>query len=157
MSAAFSPDGRKFALENCNILFTTFSDTKRSKLINLEILKKKPNIKIFTAINIFCKKSRVEAEEYFDYCTNKNLIKKAVNNFIKNLGASSPIVSKYLKKMKQTVAAGAEHFPFGSKDITEQIRELYDAKFSGIAVSMVNYRSELKIFSEKILPNIRNF
>ena len=40
MSAAFSPDGRKFALENCNILFTTFSDTKRSKLINLEILKK---------------------------------------------------------------------------------------------------------------------
>ena len=159
MSAAFSPDGRKFALENCNILFTTFSDTKRSKLINLEILKKKPNIKIFTAINIFCKKSRVEAEEYFDYCTNKKSDKKAVNNFIKNLGASSPIVSKYLKKMKQTVAAGAGTFSFvGSpKDITEQIRELYDAKFSGIAVSMVNYRSELKIFSEKILPNIRNF
>ena len=61
--------------------------------------------------------------------------------------------------MKQTVAAGAGTFSFvGSpKDITEQIRELYDAKFSGIAVSMVNYRSELKIFSEKILPNIRNF
>ena len=41
MSAAFSPDGRKFALKNCNILFTTFSDTKKSRLMNLEILNKK--------------------------------------------------------------------------------------------------------------------
>lgn len=54
--------------------------------------------------------------------------------------------------MKQTVAAGAGTFSFvdSPKDITEQIRELYNAKFSVIALSVVDYKSELKIFAEKI-------
>lgn len=59
--------------------------------------------------------------------------------------------------MKQTVGAGTFSFVGSPKDITEQIRELYNAKFSGIALSVVDYKSELKIFAEKILPKIRRF
>lgn len=159
MSAAFSPDGRKFAVENCNVLFTTFSDTKKSKKNNEDILRKNPNVRIFTAINIFCKKTRSEAKEYYEYCTHTKSDSKAVSNFIKNLGTNSPIVSKYLKKMKRTVAAGAGTYSFigTPSDIVEQIFELYKAKFAGIAFSLIDFKKELKTFSNKILPRVRKF
>ncbi len=159
MSAAFSPDGRSFALKYCDVLFTTFSNYKKSLDENKKILALSPKTKIFTAVNVFCKPTNKESIDYYDLCTEKKADHKAVNNFIKNLGLSSPIVSKYLKNMKKTVAAGAGTYSIvGSpKDITEQIYEIHKAKFSGIAFSFIDFKSDLKFFSKSVLPKIKKF
>jgi FMNH2-dependent dimethyl sulfone monooxygenase len=159
MSAAFSPDGRSFALKYCDVLFTTFSNSKKSLEENRKIIKKSPKTKIFTAVNIFCKPTLNEANDFYSYCTEVKADHRAVNNFINNLKMSSPIVSKYLKSMKKTVAAGAgTHSIIGSpKEVIEQIYEIYKSKFSGIAFSFINFNDDLKYFSKYVLPKIRDF
>ena len=157
MSAAFSPDGRAFALKYCDVLFTTFSNSKKSAEQNKNIKTLSPKMNIFTAVNVFCKPTRNEAIEYYDLCTQKKADHKAVNNFIKNLGLSSPILSKYLENMKRTVAAGAGTYSIiGSpKEIIEQIDEIYKAKFSGIAFSFIDFKKDLEFFSKFVLPKIK--
>ena len=76
ISAAFSEDGRKFAIKNCDILFTMFSslDTLKKNNNHLRMLAKqhKRNILIFSPIHVVCKKSRSEAHEF----TTKNILKQ---------------------------------------------------------------------------------
>ena len=85
ISAAFSEDGRKFAIKNCDILFTMFSnlDTLKKNNNQLKILAKqhKRNILVFSPIHVVCKKSRSEAQEFYEKYSKKCADLAAVDNF----------------------------------------------------------------------------
>tara|TARA_B100001057_G_scaffold473446_1_gene537927 strand:- start:586 stop:1644 length:1059 start_codon:yes stop_codon:yes gene_type:complete len=158
VSAAYSEDGRKFAVRNCNFLFTMFENFQRTKKLNEKLIasakSKKRNIKIFTPIHIICRKTENEAEEFHDYYSNIKRDNKAVNNFIKNVAvANKKTLYKIMKSKSNIIASscGSKIIKGNPKQVAEQLRELKNAKFSGAAFSFVNYLDEIKFFSEKVL------
>ena len=82
ISAAFSEDGKKFAVKNCDILFTMFSKLETLKNNNLKLRKlaEKHNrkIKIYSPIHVICKKSRSEAEDFYEKYSKKKDRKSVV-------------------------------------------------------------------------------
>ena len=72
ISAAYSEEGQKFAIKNCDILFTFFSNFKKSKLEIKIIKKKNKKVKIYTTIHVVCKKTNKEAKNYYDYYSKKH-------------------------------------------------------------------------------------
>ena len=62
ISAAYSESGRNFAINYCNIIFSTFFDVNKTKIHN-KILKIRSNniqkkLKIYTPIHVICRRTR---------------------------------------------------------------------------------------------------
>tara|TARA_Y100000389_G_C17454382_1_gene517057 strand:- start:917 stop:1972 length:1056 start_codon:yes stop_codon:yes gene_type:complete len=158
ISAAYSNEGRKFAIKNCNILFSTFDNFERTKKINEELIlnskKQGKKIKLYTPIHIICRDSEKEANEFHHQYSEVDQDKKAVNNFIKNVAiANKKTLFKIMKSKSSTIAssAGSKIIKGNPKQVCEQLRELKSAKFSGAAFSFVNYLKEIKYFKENVL------
>jgi dimethylsulfone monooxygenase len=158
VSAAYSEEGRKFAMKNCNYLFTMFENFQRTKKLNEELISRakinKKNIKIFTPIHIICRKTESEADDFHDYYSIKKKDEKAVNNFINNVAvANKKTLHKIMKSKSNIIASscGSKIIKGNPKQVAEQLRELKNAKFSGAAFSFVNYLDEIKFFTKKVL------
>jgi dimethylsulfone monooxygenase len=158
MSAAYSESGRKFALKNCDYLFTMFHDLKKTKIRNSQILeesnKNNKKIELFAPIHIICRKSKSEANEFHDYYSRKKQDKKATENFIVNVAkANKGPLYKIMKNKSDIIASscGSSIIKGDPNSVAEQLREVQNAKFSGAAFSFVNYLDEIKFFNEKVL------
>lgn len=164
ISAAFSENGRNFAIKNFDILLTMFNNLNSLKDNNNELKKKAAkngnNIKIFSPIHIICKKNRNEAKEFFDFYSEKNQDKKAVNNFINNLEWSNKkVLASYLKQIKKTIAGSLGGYTIvGNKnDVLEQLNVIYKSNCDGVALTFFDYNKDLKYFGNNILKSVKKF
>ncbi len=164
ISAAFSDNGRKFATKNCDILFTMFSKLetlkKNNKILRLEAKKQNKKVLIYSPIHIICKKSRIEAEDFYQKYSKKNADLKAVDNFISNLAwAKKDKLSLYLKQVKQKVAGSLGHYTIigNSNDCIEQLEQIYKSDINGIALTFYDCLNDTKNFCNKVLPKVRKF
>jgi alkanesulfonate monooxygenase SsuD/methylene tetrahydromethanopterin reductase-like flavin-dependent oxidoreductase (luciferase family) len=155
ISAAYSNSGREFAIKNCNIIFTTFSEIEKTRfhnetiINNASILNKK--IKIYTPLHVVCKNSRSEAEDFYRSYSDKNGDFKAAKNFI-NLMSDKSIKAINLKRVNLfTGSLGFKTLIGNPKDITEQIYEIKKAKFDGLALGFHNYEKEIPFFYDKVM------
>lgn len=160
VSAAFSEMGRNFALRNCDYLFTMFQDFEKTKIKNKIILdeaaKKKKNIELLTPIHIICKNSESEANEFHKYYSETKQDTLATENFILNVAkAKKKALYKIMKSKSDIIASscGSAIIKGNPKSVTEQLRELKNARFSGAAFSFVNYLEEVKYFKDKVLSS----
>ena len=158
VSAAYSQEGRRFAIKNCNTIFTMFENFERTKIINKELLnnakKYNNNIKIYTPIHIICRKSEGEADDFHRLYSEKYIDEGAVNNFIGNVAkAGKKSLFRIMQGEKNRIASscGSKIIKGSYKNVAEQLRELKSANFSGAAFSFVNYLEEIKHFKEKVL------
>lgn len=164
ISAAFSDDGRKFAINNCDILLTMFSNLETLKSNNLKLINKakksKKKIKIYSPIHLIVKSSRQEAIDFYEEYSVKNRDIGATNKFINNLGwANKSHVTTYMKQVKKIISGSSGSYTIAGnrKDALEQIYEIYKSKINGIALSFFDYDQDLKYFIKHLFPDIKRF
>ena len=162
LSAAFSPAGREFALNNCDILVTMFSDLAALKHQVLNIKRKSKNKKkkfqVFALCHIVCKPTEIEAKKYYDDYSKNKADKIAVNNF-SNILAKNP-KNKVLKSLQKKniirMAGGAGSYPIigPPKKVIQELNKINNAGVDGVVVSFLNFKDEVKFFTKKVLSVI---
>ena len=159
LSAAFSPSGRDFALKNCDILVTMFSDITALKHQVASIKRKskikKKNFEVFTLCHIVCKKTDKQAQEYYDDYSKHKIDKIAVSNF-SNIIAKNPknkILKSIQKKNLQKMAGGIGSYPIvGSpKKVIFELNKIKNSGIDGVVISFLNYKDEIKFFTRKVI------
>ena len=159
LSAAFSPPGRVFALKNCDILVTMFSDLIALKH-QVASIKRKSRMKnkkfeVFALCHIVCKKTDKQAIEYYDDYSKHKIDKVAVSNF-STIIAKNPknkILKSIQKNNLQKMAGGIGSYPIiGSpKKVISELDKIKNAGIDGVMVSFLNYKDEIKFFTQKVL------
>ncbi len=116
MNAAFGPPGRDFAAENCDHLFTSFTDIEVGKGHIADIkgraAKFNRDIGVFTIGHVVCRPTQAEAEDYYDYYSRQNIDEEAVDYHMrqkKNFSQSHE--DEAFKQYKQRFSAGTGSYP----------------------------------------------
>ena len=163
MNAAFGPPGRDFAAHNCDHLFTSFTELKDGPGHIADIAARADaagrKVGIFTVGHVVCRESQSEAEDYYDYYSRQNIDEEAVQYHMqqkKNFSRSHD--AQAYDTYKQRFAAGTGSFPLvGTPSrVAEGLASLAEVGFNGAALSFVNYRDELPLFCEKVIPALKN-
>ena len=161
ISAAFSKDGRKFAKKHFDILLTMFNSLDTLKRVNEELKNNsKRKIKIYNPVHIIVKKTKTEADEFYEEYSNKNQDVKAVDNFVRNLQWSNKkILASYLNQIKQRVSGSLGSYTIigDKKSVLEQINTIYKSKTDGLAITFFDYSKDFKFFKKNLLNKIRKF
>ena len=151
ISAAYSNDGKNFALKNCDILFTFFSNIKKSKTDIALIKQKHKKIKIYTTVHVVCRSTRQEANKflkeysikYGDFVAARNFVNQMPNPYLRQAN---------LKRLNMFTASLGSYVVIGNpKDVASQIKRIKKCGFDGVAISFVDYYRESKFFIENIL------
>ncbi len=163
ISAAFSKNGRDFALKYCNSLITMFSNVN-SLSNQCNVLKNKAKnkynkkFKVYGLAHVVCKKTDTQAKKFYENFTKKEPDILAIKNFIRILSRGKKnIIFNLQNDQIQKMAGGIGSYPIiGSpKTVIKKIKELQKTGVDGIAISFLNYKNELPFFINKVLKQIK--
>lgn len=159
ISAAFSQDGREFATEHCDALFTTISSIENGRR-HIESLREMAVrrgriLNVLTPVHVVCRETTADAEAYYERYATECADTLAVDNYIKeNMRSGKKALAAAMRLQRKRIAGGFGSYALvGSPaDIARQILELSHAGFGGISISFVNFSNELPFFVESVLP-----
>ena len=155
ISAAFSNEGKDFAIKNCDSLLTVFSSISSGRKIIKSLKSKKKSIKVILLCHVVCKKTDKEAIEYYNFYSSKKIDLKAVNNYINFLfeDKKNDNLKKILQSQKEKIAAGLSSMPLigNPNTIKNKIKELESIGVDGLALSFVNYDNDVSYFAKNVL------
>ncbi len=118
MNAAFGPPGRDFAAQNCDHLFTSFTDLEVGKGhiadIKTRAAKFNRDIGVFTIGHVVCRPTQAEAEDYYDYYSRQHIDEVAVDYHMKQKqnfsqqprGRSLQAIQAALRRRHRQLSAG---------------------------------------------------
>jgi alkanesulfonate monooxygenase SsuD/methylene tetrahydromethanopterin reductase-like flavin-dependent oxidoreductase (luciferase family) len=159
MSAAFSDTGRDFAVRRCDVLFTTISNLENARRHFQQISDKATaigrSVQVFTPTHVVCRETQAEAEQYYHYFATEMADHGAVENYISaNSKAGKPALAMYMRREAKRIAGGFGTYPLvGSPEaIAEEIIRLQAIGYGGISVSFVDFKSELPLFIDRVMP-----
>lgn len=163
ISAAFSKNGREFALKYCDSLITMFSNINSLKnqcavLKSKAKNKYKKKFKVYGLAHIVCMNTDKQAEQFYENFTKKEPDILAIKNFIKILSRGKKnIIFNLQNEQVQKMAGGIGSYPIvGSpKTVIKKLRELKKTGVDGVAISFLNYKNELPFFISKVLKQIK--
>ena len=162
MNAAFGPPGRDFAAQNCDHLFTSFTDLEVGKghIADIKGRAQKFNrdIGVFTVAHVVCRPTQSEAEDYYDYYSRQHIDEVAVDYHMKQKQTfSSSHEEEAFRQYRQRFAAGTGSYPLvGTPErIVGELAKFSKAGFNGAALTFVNYKNELPFFCERVLPMMK--
>lgn len=162
MNAAFGPPGRDFAAQNCDHLFTSFTDLEvgkgHIKDIKTRAEKFDRDIGVFTIGHVVCRPTQAEAEDYYDYYSRQHIDEAAVAYHMQQKqNFSSSHEDEAFRQYKQRFAAGTGSYPLVGtpQHIAGELAKFAGAGFNGAALSFVNYKNELPYFCEKVIPLLK--
>ena len=163
VSAGYSPEGKSFALNNCDYQFTFFNNLERSKEHNLkikqEMRKSNKNIKLLTNLHIVSGNSRHGVkrnfQKYFKLIDNKS-----VKTFYDNLTKNNPKLKNILKldnKLFSSIGlcCGSYLLVGTPKEIVEKFSVIKKSGFYGVAISFCDYKNDFDFFCKNILPSLK--
>jgi alkanesulfonate monooxygenase SsuD/methylene tetrahydromethanopterin reductase-like flavin-dependent oxidoreductase (luciferase family) len=162
MNAAFGPPGRDFAAQNCDHLFTSFTDLEVGKGhiadIKTRAAKFNRDIGVFTTGHVVCRPTQGEAEDYYDYYSRQHIDEEAVDYHMrqkKNFSHSHE--DEAFRLYKQRFSAGTGSYPLVGTPakIASELAGFAGAGFNGAALSFVNYKDELPYFCESVVPLLK--
>ena len=166
MNAGASPEGRGFALRNCDALFTSVRQSNFEEATleeaGREVASAKAEargmgreIDVYTVGVIVCRPTRSEALEYHRYVTEEMGDARAVDNILtmRGLGDKPPAE---LARFRKQFANGNSGLPFigDPDDVAAYLAQVSAAGFTGCALSLVNYLDEFPYFRDEVLPRL---
>lgn len=164
MNAGSSPNGRAFALKNCDAFFTSGPRTEPEKTaarvreIKEEARSYGREIGVYTVGVVTCRPTRKEAEDYHHYATVERADWNAVRDILALKKISSETVgAAAYEAHRKAYANGMGGMPIvGDPDhVADVLAGLTQAGLSGIGISFVNYLRELPYFAEEVLPRLQ--
>ena len=163
MNAGASPNGREFALKNCDAFFTSASRTstqetrKKVSSIKKQAASYGKEINVYTVGVITCRPTNQEAEEYYHYVAVERADWNAVRDILalKNISPES-VGQEEFDKQRTQYANGMGGLPIvGDPDyVANTLLDLAKSGLRGIGISMVNYLDELPFLAQEVLPRL---
>ncbi len=166
MNAGASGDGRAFALRNCDAWFTSvrLASMHQATLEQAALVVQAAQadaramgneIGAYTVGTIVCRPTRQEAEEYYRYAADEWADWSAINRILAMKGYDKRPPEE-VERFRREYAQGNSGLPFiGSPDeVADRMRQLSEAGFSGLGMSMVNYAAEFPYFRQEVLPRL---
>jgi alkanesulfonate monooxygenase SsuD/methylene tetrahydromethanopterin reductase-like flavin-dependent oxidoreductase (luciferase family) len=163
MNAGASPTGREFAIRNCDAFFTNPASSleKTSQIVQQAKLDARSfgrNLEVFSVGVVTCRPSRREAEDYRQYAVVEQADWSAVDRILatKNVTADK-MPAREFQEMRLRQANGVGGVPLvGNPDeVAQQFSDLAATGLRGLAVSFVNFTSELPYFCDEVLPRLQ--
>jgi dimethylsulfone monooxygenase len=165
MNAGSSPEGKAFAIRNCDALFTTARRAHGEEAAFEEaahdVVAAKAQaralgheIGVYTVGVVTVRPTQREADDYVAY-VEENTDWNAVDSIMemKGLNERPPEVRE---RIRSGYARGMGGLPLtGTPDsIAKLLAEISAAGFNGIAISFINYTAELPFFRDEVLPRL---
>lgn len=164
MNAGASPNGRAFAIRNCDAFFTradrdSLDETKaRVTSVKAQARELGREMDVYTVGVITCRPTRKEAQDYYRHCVIDNADWNAVDGILrkKNISIETVGESEFWRHRRH-YANGMGGYPLvGDPDqIAGELADLSNAGLRGIAVSFVNYLDELPYFVQEVIPRLQ--
>lgn len=159
ISAAYSPAGRKFAIDTSDYLLTVAEnlDAGQQELSALasqsQTAGRDEPIKPIIVCYVVCRETRTEAEAFHRYYAEENADEVGVDYWIAGRKTNA-MLPEALYKLRSRIAGGNTNFPLigTPDDIADQLIALHRAGFAGAAVGFLNYSTDLPAFVEKVVP-----
>ncbi len=163
MNAGASPNGRAFALKNCDAFFTNadrFSmeeTAKKVKWVKEEARGYGREIDVYTVGVVTCRPTTKEAQDYYHYAGTERVDWTAVRDILalKDISVETVGAEEY-ERQRKAYANGMGGLPIvGDPDhVAKTLADLSKAGLRGIGISMVNYLRELPYFAQEVLPRL---
>jgi dimethylsulfone monooxygenase len=163
MNAGASPTGRAFAVKNCDAFFMQASrvsvveTAQRAAAVKAEAKAQGRAISVFTVGVITCRPTQKEAEDYHRHCVVEQADWSAVDRLLalRDITPQTVPHDEFMLQRSQ-FAHGNSGLPIiGDPDhVARTLIELSGAGLTGIAVSLVNYASELPYLRAEVLPRL---
>lgn len=162
INAAGSPQGRGFATDNADFLFTPAIDLGRSKgeIADLkdQARAKGRDVKVLTFSHVICRPTEAEAQDYLNYTAVENADHAAVDNLVRlQFAHAHSFPHDLLAQIKHLFAMGHGGFPLVGtpEQVAEGILKLHEAGFAGTTLSFVDYVKEFPYFRDEVLPRLQ--
>ncbi|MGA2394898.1 MAG: LLM class flavin-dependent oxidoreductase [Candidatus Lustribacter sp.] len=165
MNAGSSPEGKAFAIRNCDAFFTTARRATREEApfdeaasnvvaAKAEARAQGHEIGVYTVGVVTVRPTQREAEEYARY-VDENTDWNAVDSIMEMKGLNDK-PPELRERLRNGYARGMGGLPLtGDPDtVAKALAEVSAAGFDGIAISFVNYLDELPYFRDEVLPRL---
>lgn len=159
MNAAFGPPGRDFAAQNCDFLFSTFSELEDGHKHVADIKERSAKVGrevgIYTVCHVVCRETQAEAEDYYHKYAVTDADHAAVDY---HMASKKEFANSHDKRVfdsyRKRFAGGAGTFPLvGTPErIVETMAAIAAQGYAGAALTFVNYTYELPFFCDRVLP-----
>ena len=110
-------------------------------------------IGVFCNVNVICRPTQTEANDYYHYVLEENADWDAVDGQIQAGGTKKDLSSPAYMKQRTTAI---RQFPLiGDPDrVAGLLINLSESGFDGVGFTFVNYLSELPYFYEEVVPRL---
>lgn len=162
MNAGASPAGKAFAVRHADDLFTRIYsleqsvDEVRAILDQARALDR--TINVCSSVNVVCRPTTREAEEYYRYFADEMADWDAIANrsgvALKHGFQSEQYEKYHADRVRQ--AAGYGGYPvLGDPDrVADELAKISAIGFAGLALGFVNYLDEFPYFRDEVLPRL---
>jgi FMNH2-dependent dimethyl sulfone monooxygenase len=165
MNAGSSPEGKGFAIRNCDALFTNarratdeeapFEEAAQDvQAAKAQARALGHEIGVYTVGVVTVRPTQREAAEYVRY-VEENTDWNAVDSIMEMKGLNDR-PAEVRAKIRAGYARGMGGLPItGTPDsVARYLADISAAGFNGVAISFVNYLAELPYFSAEVLPRL---
>ena len=159
INAAGSPQGRSFATDNADFLFTPAIDLARSTAEITELkdqaVAKGRRVDVLTFSHVICRPTEAEARAYLEHTAKTNADWVAVDNLVRlQFAHAQSFPHDLLAHIRDLMAAGHGGFPLigTPEQVADGISALHAAGFRGTTLSFVDYVTEFPYFRDTVLP-----
>ncbi|XWN29412.1 MAG: LLM class flavin-dependent oxidoreductase [Devosia sp.] len=159
MNAAFGDPGRNFAAQNCDMLFSTFTDLEDGARHVADIKGRAEaagrTVGIYTVCHVVMGDTRDQAEAAYRHYALDHADHEAVEAHMagKRQFSKSHDEAAY-ERYAMRFAGGAGSYPLVGtpQHIAEEIGRIAAQGYGGAALTFLNYTNELPDFCTKVLP-----
>ena len=164
MNAGASPNGRAFAIRNCDAFFTQASRTslaetqQRVSGFRAEARQLGRDMEVYCVGVVTCRPTMQEARDYFHEAVVEKADWNAVDGILGKKNISPETVGlEVFQQRRLGYAQGMGGYPLvGDPDsIVKELVDLHDAGLRGLAISFVNYLDELPFFLAEVIPRLK--
>jgi FMNH2-dependent dimethyl sulfone monooxygenase len=157
VSAGASPAGRAFAVRKADYWFIMPITIEKTALEIAKFREVAPDMEAMGSGQIFCRPTRAEAIEYYDYLVHEHGDWKCADTAIHDLlPGNSQSVPENLLPLRERYCAGSGTFPFvGSPDdVADTFKQLSDAGLNGMAFGLPDYIDDFPVFRDEVIPRL---
>jgi FMNH2-dependent dimethyl sulfone monooxygenase len=162
MNAGASPAGKAFAVRHADDLFTRLYSLEQAvddvRDIHARAATLGRSINVCSTVNVVCRPTTSEAEEYYRYFADEMADWEAIDNrsgvALKHGFQSAQYEQYHADRMRQ--AAGYGSYPvLGDPDrVAGELAKISAIGFAGLALGFVNYLAEFPYFRDEVLPRL---
>ena len=158
LNAGSSPAGTAFASRNADFLFIPIRWMEQAVETVADAAALGRTVGVFTSVNVVCRPTQREAEEYLNYYADERADWEAVGHMIDagTRGSSTTMRPELFQQLRIRYAAGAGGWIVaGDPDhVATSFAEIAAAGFTGLALGFVNYLVEFPYFRDEVLPRL---